>query len=117
MRKSHLFLFPSAEGAGMVVLEAMACGLPVVCLDIGGPGQMVGPGCGVKIPVDSASDMTGQLANAMGDILGNPEQRESMSNRARGWVQAKYAWQSKKGVLRVAYSRTYREHGPGNIDE
>lgn len=41
MNKSDIFLFPSFEGGGMVVLEAMAAGLPVVCLDYGGPGEMV----------------------------------------------------------------------------
>ena len=41
MRKADLFLFPSFEGGGMVVLEALAHGLPVVCLQYGGPGEMV----------------------------------------------------------------------------
>ncbi len=36
-RKAHLFLFPSLhDSGGFVVLEAMARGLPVICLDRGG---------------------------------------------------------------------------------
>ncbi|MDH5570721.1 MAG: glycosyltransferase [Gammaproteobacteria bacterium] len=40
MNQADIFLFPSFEGGGMVVLEAMANGVPVICLDYGGPGEM-----------------------------------------------------------------------------
>jgi len=49
MNNSYIFLFPSFEGAGMVVIEAMAAGLPVVCLDYSGPGEIVTDECGIKI--------------------------------------------------------------------
>ena len=35
------FLFPSHEGAGMVVTEALSFGLPVICLDNAGPGELI----------------------------------------------------------------------------
>ena len=42
-----VFLFPSLhDSGGMVVLEALCRGLPVVCLDLGGPGQIVDDTCG-----------------------------------------------------------------------
>ncbi len=45
-----VFLFPSLhDSGGMVVLEAMTHGLPVVCLDLGGPGQIVNSICGKVI--------------------------------------------------------------------
>jgi glycosyltransferase involved in cell wall biosynthesis len=47
-----IFLFPSLhDSGGMVVLEAMAAGLPVVCLDLGGPGVIVDETCGMKIDI------------------------------------------------------------------
>jgi glycosyltransferase involved in cell wall biosynthesis len=46
----HLFLFPSLhDSGGMVVLEALAQGLPVICLDLGGPGVIIDESCGIKI--------------------------------------------------------------------
>ena len=42
-----VLLFPSLrDSGGMVVLEALAHGLPVVCTDLGGPGVIVNERCG-----------------------------------------------------------------------
>ena len=47
-----LFLFPSLhDSGGMVSLESIAHGLPVICLDIGGPGTIINESCGIKISV------------------------------------------------------------------
>lgn len=48
---SHdIFLFPSLhDSAGQAIGEAMAHGLPVVCLDLGGPGVAVDSTCGAVI--------------------------------------------------------------------
>ncbi len=48
--KNHdIFLFPSLhDSGGMVVLEAMSHGLPVVCFNLGGPNVMVNDSCGIK---------------------------------------------------------------------
>ncbi len=49
--ESHdLFVFPSLhDSAGFVVLEAMSRGLPVVCLDLGGPKDTVTPNSGIVV--------------------------------------------------------------------
>ena len=41
MEKSHLFLFPTLENAGFVILEAMSNFMPVIALNYGGPAQFV----------------------------------------------------------------------------
>ena len=49
-QQHDVFLFPSLhDSGGMVVLEALSHGLPVICLDLGGPGIIVNDSCGCKI--------------------------------------------------------------------
>lgn len=65
---SRALIFPSLhDSGGMVVLEALAAGLPVVCLDLGGPGSMVTPACGFSLPASelSESEVVEQIAAAM----------------------------------------------------
>jgi glycosyltransferase involved in cell wall biosynthesis len=61
-------VFPSLhDSGGLVVLEALSKGLPVVCLDLGGPGVMVNKACGIVVPTahaDEAQTVSG-VANAM----------------------------------------------------
>ncbi|WP_299414890.1 glycosyltransferase family 4 protein [Acaryochloris sp. IP29b_bin.148] len=43
----NVFLFPSLhDSSGNVILESLAQGLPVICLDLGGPGVLVDQSCG-----------------------------------------------------------------------
>jgi glycosyltransferase involved in cell wall biosynthesis len=67
-RQSLAFIFPSLhDSGGMVVLEALAAGLPVVCLDLGGPGAIVTPSCGIVLKSGQRNEtsMVGELAKAM----------------------------------------------------
>ena len=61
-------VFPSFhDSGGMVVLEAFTRGLPVVCLDLGGPGVMVNSSCGIVISTAHADEdqVVRGIANAM----------------------------------------------------
>ncbi|MGH9961935.1 MAG: glycosyltransferase family 4 protein, partial [Pyrinomonadaceae bacterium] len=54
--QQDVLLFPSLhDSSGNVVLEAMSHGLPVVCLDLGGPGVMVDEICGRVIATSGAT--------------------------------------------------------------
>jgi glycosyltransferase involved in cell wall biosynthesis len=75
-------LFPSLhDSGGMVVLEALSNGLPVVCLDLGGPGVMVDDSCGVKVDAScSQSIVVKELADAVLSIALNPKKRNELSS-------------------------------------
>lgn len=67
-----VFLFPSLrDSGGMVVLEALERGLPVICLDLGGPGVVVDESCGYAISTKGADQQTvvNRLTEAMLNIM------------------------------------------------
>lgn len=52
-----VFLFPSLhDSSGNVILESLAQGLPIICLDLGGPGVLVDQSCGRVIATEGASE-------------------------------------------------------------
>lgn len=67
MRTADVFVFPSLrDSAGWAVAEAAACGLPVVCLDRGGPPTIVGGG----VRVTTVDATVGELARRIASVAG-----------------------------------------------
>lgn len=82
-------LFPSLhDSSGTVILEAFANAMPVICLDLGGPGTIVDETCGHAVAVKdrSLSDCINGLSDAIAKIATSPDlhQRLSQGAAARG---------------------------------
>jgi glycosyltransferase involved in cell wall biosynthesis len=79
-RQADIFVFPSLiEGMPLVVLEAMACGLPIITTTHG-PGDIVRDGVdGFFVPIRDAEAITMRLEQLYRD----PALREQMSRNAR----------------------------------
>lgn len=72
---ADLFLMPSLyEGYGMVLAEAMARGLPVVCTTGGAAAETVPPDAGIKVPPGDEK----ALSDAILRVLNNPGLRRRM---------------------------------------
>ncbi len=83
--KHDVLLFPSLrDSGGLVVTEALSHGLPVVCLDLGGPGVMVDNTCGRVIKTDKLgeSEVILALSGALVELAENSELRQSLSKGA-----------------------------------
>ncbi len=105
-REAEIFLFPSFEGAGMVVPEAMASGAVVLCLDFGGPGDMVAGGRGMSVPVCPTEEETvSELARALRRLVENAELRQGIRERALTWVREEMLWSRKGERLQGIYRK------------
>ena len=95
-RSHDLLLFPSLhDSGGFVVLEALSRGLPVICLDLGGPKDMVTPNSGVVIKNNgqNTAQVAAKMAVEISRLLASPERLTALSagaiSRAREFILAK----------------------------
>lgn len=100
MRAASCLLFPSFhDSAGFVVAEALSLGVPVVCLDHGGPGELVRlwPGTDSRAVTPGSRQQTvGGLAEAVTDFVRHPRPVPD------GLVSAA---SSLEGMIREAYGK------------
>lgn len=83
--EADLFVFPSLhDSSGNVVLESLSRGLPVICLDLGGPKYYVTPECGVVVSTNDQSRamVEAGLADAIAELIDSPERLCNMSREA-----------------------------------
>jgi glycosyltransferase involved in cell wall biosynthesis len=89
MQKAKLLVLPSLEeGLGVVLLEALACGTPVVASRVDGIPEVITPEVGVLVPpADGAA-----LGLAIRSVLENQHTWAEMSRRARERAASLYDW-------------------------
>lgn len=77
-----LFVFPSLhDSTGWVVLESFCKGLPVACLNLGGPKDIVTPKCGIIVDTQGldTSGVAARLAEELRVLLADPERLTALS--------------------------------------
>ena len=107
MASCDVFLFPSLrDGGGGVVVEAMAAGKPVVCLDLSGPGMHVTSDCGVKVNPGPPGRVVQDLAAALEHLYRDGELRRKLGNAARERARTEYHWDKLGDRLMKYYSHS-----------
>ena len=84
--KSDAFLFPSLhDSGGMVILEALSFGLPVICLDIGGPSKIINEECGFIIDTSGKNvyDISVQISKKLLFMSKNRNLCKQLSKNAK----------------------------------
>lgn len=103
MQGAHLMMITSLRDlTSTVTIEALALGLPIVCLDHCGFAEVVDATCGIKIPLDGPSSTINDFSAAI-ERLGRDEAlRQKLANGALSRAK-RYAWEEKARVVDGIY--------------
>jgi glycosyltransferase involved in cell wall biosynthesis len=104
MRTADVFVFPSIRelGAGVVV-EAMACGMPSVVVDYGGPGGLIDADRGIKVALGSKAELVERFAEAMERLAQDGEMRRRLGCAAHEYALREYSWDAKARKIVEVY--------------
>lgn len=106
---SDIVVLPSLnEGMGRILLQAQACGKPVVATRVGGVPEVVRDNeTGLLVPAGDAA----ALADAIIYLLKDKEKRRAISDQAKRWVDSKFSVEAMvKGIANL-YQELIREKG------
>ncbi|MEM7624447.1 MAG: glycosyltransferase family 4 protein [Planctomycetota bacterium] len=105
LAEHDVFAFPSIrEFGGAVVLEAMAVGLVPVVVDYGGPGELVTPNTGERVPLGSRASIVAGLRKRLMDIADDPATLSDRSRAARQRVEHHFTWAAKASQVAAVYA-------------
>jgi glycosyltransferase involved in cell wall biosynthesis len=104
LRRADALAFPSIrEFGGGAVLEAMALGVPPLVLDHGGPPELVPPGTGHVLPLQSRAQIIWDLQGLFRSYTNDPEALGRLGAAAQDHIRRYFTWEAKAGQILEIY--------------
>lgn len=104
--QADVFVFTSVrDTSGGVNLEAMAHGLPIVCIDHQGVGDITTEKCALKVAPGELDHTVNGLSRALIEVIENKPLRKSLGSEARRRAREDFPWEQKFQTM-VGYYRS-----------
>jgi glycosyltransferase involved in cell wall biosynthesis len=97
---ADVLVFPSIrEFGGAVVFEALAMGAVPVVVDFGGPGDIVHPEVGFKVPLTNENDVVVQIEKALAKFARDPEVLDRLRQQGMRYARERLSWDGKAQII------------------
>jgi glycosyltransferase involved in cell wall biosynthesis len=103
------------ESGGLVCLEAMAVGRPVICLDLGGPAIHVTEETGFRITAGDPKPTVCALAAAITRLANDSELWGNMSQAGKKRVSEIYSWEIRGLLFTQLYENVLEQQRQSNL--
>jgi len=110
------------ECGGAVVLEAMACAVPVIALRWGGPAEYIDAGCGILIPPLNEASIIKGFTDAQRLLAADGAMRARLGAAGRQRVEMHFDWNRKLDRILEVYRSSMADlnkrdvHGRTTVD-
>ncbi|MGD0123929.1 MAG: glycosyltransferase family 4 protein [Terriglobia bacterium] len=96
LQSADVLVFPSVRDfGGGVIFEALATGVVPVVADFGGPGDVVHPEVGYKVPLTNESEFVSQMEKILTELSGNRELLSRLRRQAISYAWERLTWDAK----------------------
>ena len=106
LSQHNCLLFPSfQDSGGFAVLEAMASGLPVICLSSGGPALLVGDDTGIRIHPLAPGQLVAEMRDALMELQDDELLRARLGQAGARRVEQMFTWGKSGELISDVYGR------------
>lgn len=96
MRSADVFVFPSVRDfGGGVVFEALAAGAVPVVVDFGGPGDIIYPEVGCKVPLTNENDVVAEIEKTLANLANDRDLLSRLRQQGMAYARERLTWDAK----------------------
>jgi glycosyltransferase involved in cell wall biosynthesis len=100
LQNADVLVFPSLrEIGGSVVFEALTVGAVPVVADFGGPGDVVNPDVGYRIPMLNEDDMIVRLAAVIKKLADDRNHLDTLRGQGMAYARERLTYEARAGTL------------------
>lgn len=106
IQESDVFVFPSLkEGGTWALMEAMAIGLPVICLNWAGMAVETDDETAIRLPVSTPKQMEIDMGVAITRLIEDSSLRKRLGMAARIRIKEVFSWKAKSDFMENLFSK------------